>query len=246
MYSDMDRHDIDNHVLAGTNNRYRGTDDSYLLTDLSPPTSPNGPLMSGSTDTGFAHIQLAAHSLLRPEAGLSPLHLPREEEVAQALLDLCQQQAPVVGDGGAAWGSHGHRASRMPTGHANPLPPSVPPLGDCIQDPYRQSQGDGGRRSMAGDGGAAWGSHGHRASCMPIGHANPLPPSMPPSDDHIRDPYQQSQGDWGRRSMAGDGGAAWGSHGHRASCMPIGHANPLPPSVPPSDDHVRDPYQQSP
>ena len=104
--------------------------------------------MSGSTDTRLAHRQLAAHKFLRPEAGLSPLHLPREEEVAQALLDLYQQKTPMAGDGEATWGSHGHWASCMPIGHANPLPPSVPPSDDHVRDPYQQSlMGDEGAQT---------------------------------------------------------------------------------------------------
>ena len=121
--------------------------------------------MSGSTDTGFAHIQLAAHSLLRPEAGLSPLRLPREEEAAHALLGLGQLQAPVAGDGEAAWVNHGQRASCMPISHAHPSPPFMP-SGDHMQEVYPPSHGDRGRCSP-----------GYQTSGMSNSHGCTLPPS---------------------------------------------------------------------
>ena len=167
----------------------------------------------GSTDTGFAHIELAVHSLLRPETGLSPLRLPRDEEAA--LLDLYQHSGPVGGDREASWVSHGQPASRMLTGHTNPSRPSVPHpacTGDQAQGDYPDhfpGKGDEGRQNP-----------GYQTSGMSTSLGRHAPPSV----------YQGRE----RRYHLISGDAGPYSPGHQTFDMSAGLArSALPPEVPP-------------
>ncbi len=214
MYLDSDRYDTYSQVL-GANGHYRDTNYGDLPIDLNLLPGPTRPMTPGSTDTGFAHIQLAAHSLLRPEAGLSPLRLPREEDAAHALLDLHQQPGPVRGDREASWVSHGQPALRMLTGHTNPSCPPVPHpacTGDQAQGDYLDhfpGQGDEGRQNP-----------GYQTSGMSTSLGRHAPPSV----------YQGRE----RRYCLIPGDAGPPSPSHQTFDMSAGLArSALPPETPP-------------